>query len=536
MAWGGGVFTRTYGSTAWQTDASNSVGIVPDRHDTNDQDLADGINACINKAGGNTPTADLPMGGYKHTNLSAGSAAAPTFCAGNDQDTGMYSPAANQIGIATNGVDRVRIDASGNVGIGTATPTQALDVVGALRMTTVTTDATTKTTRFIGRSFTNSNADWLVIDGQGRNGENAVVIGGGSAVLNSATVLQFITAPNVTTTFGTEQMRITSGGLVGIGTTNPLTRCQITGAGSIGAPTDAGDKNATLRLAALAGDVNAGGALEFGFGANTFAQSYFAAIKGLGTNGANNSAGDLAFYTRNSVSDSSLTERIRINSGGNVGVGIASPGSKFTVGGSTPTTTSNATNPGTIQLNESGITNFTTNGGLEFKGSSSGSGYGSKLLGLDNGSLVFLYRNNSATWTESARLDNSGFFSARGSKDRTTAVAANCHIDSTDGAIYRSTSSIKYKTDVADYTKGLEELKTLRPVTYKGINNGDITFAGLIAEEVHDAGFSEFVMYNSEHEPEGLAYGNMIALAVKAIKELSDKLDTLTARVEALEA
>lgn len=493
MAWGGGVFTRTYGSTAWQTDASNNVGIVADRHDTNDQDLADGINACINKAGGNTPTADLPMGGYKHTNLSAGTAAAPTFCAGNDQDTGMYSPAANEIGFATNGTEKVRIDANGRLGVGVTAPSVGFDLLGNIRISDVATDATNKIGRIRGRSFTNSQGDWLAIDAQGLSGDNRVQVGGGSGSLNCATSITFLTAANTTTTSGTERMRITSGGLVGIGTQSPSARLTVDAAFQIG-------QNATASN-------------NFHFTAET--------------------ANTLQLWNGNYGAG---TERLRITNAGNVAINTTSTPARFNVGGGLPDAAGAATNPGTIQINEQSITNFTTTGGLEFKGSASGSGYGSKLLGFDNGSLVFLYRNNSATWTESARLDNSGFFSARGSKDRTTAIAANCHIDSTDGSIYRSTSSIKYKTDVADYTKGLEELKTLRPVTYKGINNGDITFAGLIAEEVHDAGFAEFVMYNFEQEPEGLAYGNMIALAVKAIKELSDKVDALTERVEALEA
>lgn len=55
MSWSGGVFTRGNGvytgSLVWTSDAGAGVEIRADRHDTHDQDLAEGINACLNKNG-----------------------------------------------------------------------------------------------------------------------------------------------------------------------------------------------------------------------------------------------------------------------------------------------------------------------------------------------------------------------------------------------------------------------------------------------------------------------------------------------------
>ena len=42
------------------------------------------------------------------------------------------------LGFSTNGIERMRIDASGNVGIGTSTPSYLLDVNGAVRVTSCT--------------------------------------------------------------------------------------------------------------------------------------------------------------------------------------------------------------------------------------------------------------------------------------------------------------------------------------------------------------------------------------------------------------
>ena len=116
----------------------------------------------------------------------------------------------------------------------------------------------------------------------------------------------------------------------------------------------------------------------------------------------------------------------------------------------------------------------------------------------------------------------------------TTGTSANVAVTS-DGMIRRSTSSLRYKNTVNDATHGLTELLALRSVTYKGNNDGDTVFGGLIAEEVHDAGLTEFVQYDDDNQPDALAYGNMVSLCIKAIQELSTKNDALEARIATLE-
>jgi hypothetical protein len=98
---------------------------------------------------------------------------------------------------------------------------------------------------------------------------------------------------------------------------------------------------------------------------------------------------------------------------------------------------------------------------------------------------------------------------------------------SASGQLERSTSSLKYKRDVQNATHGLAEVLQLRPVTYKGKgeNDGETVFGGLIAEEVHDAGLTEFVQYADDGTPDALAYGNMVSLMVKAIQELKAEFD-----------
>lgn len=67
---GSGVFSRIY---SWTTDALNGLDISPSRMDTDSNDIASGLTQCITKNGQSTPTANLPMGGYKLTGLAAGS-------------------------------------------------------------------------------------------------------------------------------------------------------------------------------------------------------------------------------------------------------------------------------------------------------------------------------------------------------------------------------------------------------------------------------------------------------------------------------
>ena len=100
--------------------------------------LLDGtvLNADINASAaiaGTKVSPDFGAQTVKTTGLFSaadGTAAAPSVTFTNDIDTGLYSAAANTLGIATNGIGHVFINATGQVGINTASPDALLTVNG----------------------------------------------------------------------------------------------------------------------------------------------------------------------------------------------------------------------------------------------------------------------------------------------------------------------------------------------------------------------------------------------------------------------
>jgi hypothetical protein len=67
----------------------------------------------------------------KGLTVPKGSASTPAVIFdASDPNTGLYSPGADQVAVATNGTGRLFVDASGNVGIANSSPTNARLLVG----------------------------------------------------------------------------------------------------------------------------------------------------------------------------------------------------------------------------------------------------------------------------------------------------------------------------------------------------------------------------------------------------------------------
>jgi hypothetical protein len=93
----------------------------------------------INASASNDQTYTLPaLGGTLVTGGASselifppGTEALPGLHVQGDVDTGLYAPAANTLGISTAGSERLRIDSSGNVGIGDSSPDRKLQVINS---------------------------------------------------------------------------------------------------------------------------------------------------------------------------------------------------------------------------------------------------------------------------------------------------------------------------------------------------------------------------------------------------------------------
>ena len=164
--------------------------------------------------------------------------------------------------------------------------------------------------------------------------------------------------------------------------------------------------------------------------------------------------------------------------------------------------------------------------------STTGQSFGLNVYGGTNSSdETITFRSSSGTVYFKIRGD--GLIYAQGIYSNTNSNAANVWVNS-DGSLYRSTSSLKYKKNIKNYSKGLLEVIQLRPVIYQGKHavDGDKQFAGFIAEEIHDLGLTEFVQYAEDGTPDALAYQNMIALLTKAIQEQHQIITSLQDRLD----
>lgn len=100
----------------------------------------------------------------------------------------------------------------------------------------------------------------------------------------------------------------------------------------------------------------------------------------------------------------------------------------------------------------------------------------------------------------------------------------------TTGLIRETASSSRFKENITDYTRGLTETLSLHPVLFNYIGDSH-TVAGLIAEEVGEAGFEEFLVRDEKGQPYSVPYGNIVALLINAIKDLKKEIEEIKTRI-----
>ena len=175
-------------------------------------------------------------------------------------------------------------------------------------------------------------------------------------------------------------------------------------------------------------------------------------------------------------------------------------------------------------------------------------GSGNSGLAVDGGGLV-TYTARRHTFTSTEADGDAGFiigipaggFAHVGSYmigTNTTSSPANVNVQTAGNFLLRvSTSSQKYKRDIVPYDKGLVTLVQLEPKYYYSKNEDETQrYAGLIAEQVHALGLTEFVGYDGDGEPQSVYYSHMMSLAVNAIKDLKAIVDQQNTRIQQLES
>lgn len=173
-----------------------------------------------------------------------GTASNPTYCFNNDLNTGIFLGATDEIGLTTAGVECMRIDATGEIGIATTSPAVQLHVAKNSSNTSTVQEmirSEVTSTNTVAAGFGCSRNVYLE-DASGNAAQQASSIGTiwtdpTHASEDSAVTISGVTAGGAIT----EAVRIV-GGNVGIGTTVPDKKLEInTGAATGGIRTSYND-------------------------------------------------------------------------------------------------------------------------------------------------------------------------------------------------------------------------------------------------------------------------------------------------------
>jgi hypothetical protein len=410
----------------------------------------------------------------------------------------------------TNGIERLRIINNGNVGIGISSPAARLHL-----------------------NSTTSGATLLRADGT--NGTLFSVVDDLSdslmSVNNSAglPVLEVFADDRVVAgQYGANDFVLVNNKL-GLGTNNPQYKLDIVGSGTNAAV------NIITRIRSTAGSdiFNTASVIAFtNTTTNVNAYSYIGSRIDLGSAGDNAQA--LIFATN--ATNTLPTEKMRIQSNGNVGINRTNPDYKLDVNGNSAfrDTVNIGPNIGTITWGSMG-------GGTGFSvraesGRALSFGAGGSFdhlvintfgrVGIGTTAPVTLLQINSgspSSNTGGIQFGDDTTARIYRSTIATIQVSNNLIV----GGTLTESSSIRYKENIKTISAPiLSKLEGIRPVTYNKKDNVNNTEYGIIAEELNEI-FPEFVNKNDNGEIESVNYSRLTVLLIKAVKELKQEIDIL---------
>ena len=293
--------------------------------------------------------------------LPSGTAAAPALGVGST-DNGIYSPGTDQVALSTNGTGRLFVDAIGRVGVG-ATPAGDFDV--SRTSATVEIRGTSNTSGDVRFGFFNTGANYSWIQAERNSGS-----------------LQFATN-------AAERLRITSAGLVGIGTSSPGSIIDIrqtqTGGETQLRIFNTDTSNTTTQTASI------------GLSPDSRA-SATAGIEAIKVNADfSTSAGRDVALALNTTLNNAKNQAVYITHGGNVGIGTTSPSEALTVAGNASFTLSG---------NERFSIKSSVSPLVEYKLATANYFLTLESVGGSQGAILF--NTGTSTATERARIDSSG--------------------------------------------------------------------------------------------------------------------------------
>jgi len=148
-------------------------------------------------------------------------------------------------------------------------------------------------------------------------------------------------------------------------------------------------------------------------------------------------------------------------------------------------------------------------------------------LSAANGDVQMYLQYNTSTTGQFIGCNSSGTFQVQRGSDGTTMMSVD-----TSGTVsasnFNTTSDATLKTNVETLTGSLDAVKSLRGVSFDWLENGN-SEVGVIAQEVEDV--LPDVVSTNDQGIKSVKYGNMVALLIEAIKEQQAQIDELKAQL-----